>query len=223
MRVNTNSFWLIFFVISAAAELGAIIFGLTPVHLVAKPLLMITLLLYFIFATKGYPAWRTLVGIALVCSWAGDVFLMVGNRFVEGLSAFLLAHLFYISAYHKTGASNGQLKPQDMLKFVLFGIVLIWMLYPGLDDMLIPVVAYALILLSMGVWAHKRRGATSTTSFRLVAAGAVLFVVSDGLLALNRFAIEIPAERILVMSTYIAAQFMIVQGLIKHEKPGYSV
>lgn len=84
--------------------------------------------------------------------------------------------------------------------------------------MLIPVLAYALVLLTMGIWAHKRRGATSAHSFMLVSTGAILFVISDGLIAINKFAFEVPVERILVMSTYIAAQYLIVRGLLKHEE-----
>ena len=68
----------------------------------------------------------------------------------------------------------------------------------------------------MGVWAHKRRGATSASSFKLVALGAILFAISDGLIAVNKFAFPIPAERILVMSIYMTAQYLIVQGLIQH-------
>ena len=160
------------------------------------------------------------VVIALVFSWGGDVFLMMNDMFIAGLVSFLLAHIFYIIAYHKTGAANGALRPLDIIKFVLFGAVLLWVLYPGLGGLLVPVLAYMLVLLGMGIWAHKRRGATSAASFMLVSTGAILFVISDGLIAINKFAFEVPAERLLVMSTYIAAQYLIVRGLLKHEEPG---
>ncbi len=196
----------------------AILFDVQVLYLAAKPLLMITLALYFISASKGYPSWRVYVVIALVFSWAGDVFLISNDMFIAGLVSFLMAHVFYIIAYHKTGAASGKLRPLDIIKFILFGALLIWTIYPGLGGMLIPVLIYALLLLSMGVWAHKRRGATSATSFTLVATGAILFVISDGLIAVNKFAFEVPAERLLVMSTYIAAQYLIVRGLLNHEE-----
>ena len=213
-----KSNWRILFAISAAAVLMAILFDVQVLYLAAKPLLMITLALYFISASKGYPSWRVYVVIALVFSWAGDVFLISNDMFIAGLVSFLMAHVFYIIAYHKTGAASGKLRPLDIIKFVLFGALLIWTIYPGLGGMLIPVLIYALLLLSMGVWAHKRRGATSATSFTLVATGAILFVISDGLIAVNKFAFEVPAERLLVMSTYIAAQYLIVRGLLNHEE-----
>lgn len=208
--------WRILYAISAAAVLTGLLFDLQSLYLAAKPLLMITLLIYFVSATRNHPSWRAYVVAALVFSWAGDVFLISSEWFIAGLVSFLIAHVFYIIAYHKTGAAKGQLKPLDILKFVLYGVVLIGLIYPGLGDLLIPVLIYALVLLSMGIWAHKRRGATNANSFKLVASGAILFALSDGLIAVNKFAFEIPAERILIMSIYMTAQYLIVQGLIKH-------
>jgi len=208
--------WRILYAISAVAVLAGLLFGVPVLYISAKPLLMITLLLYFASATKGYPRWRFYVMAALVFSWAGDVFLISSEWFIAGLVSFLVAHIFYIIAYQTTGAATGELKTLDVLKFVAYGVVLIWVIYPGLGDLLIPVLIYALVLLAMGVWAHKRRGATSSESFQLVAIGAILFALSDGLIAINKFAFEVPFERILIMSIYMTAQYLIVQGLIKH-------
>jgi uncharacterized membrane protein YhhN len=159
-----------------------------------------------------------LVVLALVFSWGGDVFLMLDDMFVAGLASFLVAHIFYIIAYQKTGASKGRIRPFDIAAFALYGIALMWILYPGLGGMLIPVMLYAIVLLTMGTWAHKRRGATATASFRYVSAGVILFVISDSLIAVNKFAFDVPGERLLVMSTYITAQYLIVQGLLKHKE-----
>ena len=215
--VTMKPVWLILFITSAVTLFVGILVDVHMLYLTAKPLLMITLLLYFISASRGYPSWRFYVMAALVFSWGGDVFLMLDDMFTAGLASFLVAHIFYITAYQKTGAASGKLKPLDIMKFVLFGAVVMWLIYPRLGGMLLPVLAYMVVLLSMGVWAHKRRGATTAVSFTLVSAGAMLFVISDGLIAINKFAFEIPAERILVMSTYISAQYLIVQGLLKHD------
>ena len=215
--VSMRPIWLILFILSAITVFAGILLDSHMLYVTAKPLLMITLLLYFISASRGYPSWRFYVMAALVFSWGGDVFLMLDGMFTPGLASFLVAHIFYITAYQKTGAASGELRPLDIIKFVLFGVVLIWVLFPGLGGMLIPVLLYALVLLTMGIWAHKRRGATPMASFVMVSTGAMLFVISDGLIAINKFAFEIPAERILVMSTYLAAQYLIVQGLLKHE------
>jgi len=208
--------WRILYAITAAALLTGLVLDLKSLYIAAKPLLMVILLLHFVTSTQGYPAWRHLVTTALVFSWAGDVFLISGDWFVAGLASFLVAHIFYIAAYQKTGASSGNLPPLAAAAFALFGIGLLWFIHPGLNDLKAPVFLYALVLMGMGVWAFKRRGGTSGTSFRLVAAGAVLFVLSDSLIAVNRFSFAIPGERILVMSIYLTAQYLIVQGLISH-------
>jgi len=208
--------WRILYAITAAALLAGLALDLKSLYIAAKPLLMVMLLLYFVTSTQSYPAWRHLVTTALAFSWAGDVFLISGDWFVAGLASFLVAHIFYIAAYQKTGASSGSLQPLPVTVFALFGIGLLWFIYSGLYDLKAPVFVYALVLLGMGVWAFKRRGGTSGTSFRLVATGAVLFVLSDSLIAVNRFSYAIPAERILVMSIYLTAQYLIVQGLIRH-------
>jgi uncharacterized membrane protein YhhN len=215
-----TSKWQILFAISATTVILALLFDQQPIYMAAKPFLMITLLLYFLSSSKGFPAWRVYVALALVFSWAGDIFLISSDWFIQGLVSFLIAHVFYIIAYQQTGAANGQLKALDIVKFSVFGIVLIGIIYPGLGTMLIPVLCYAAILLVMGIWAHKRRGATTARSFVLVATGAMLFVLSDGMIAVNKFAVAIPHERILIMSIYITAQYLIVQGLLKHmERP----
>jgi len=216
MKAKYASWYLRLFWVSGLAEILGILMEWETVHLVAKPLLMVTLLLYFLAASTGYPSWRYLVYGALGFSWAGDVFLMAEDLFVLGLASFLVAHIFYIAAYQKTGAAKGRLRPVDAVKFVVVGLGLVWVLYPGLGDMLIPVIVYALVLLTMAIWAHKRRDATSDHSFALVAAGAVLFVMSDAAIAVNKFALEVPFEAVIVMTTYISAQYLIVRGLVAH-------
>ena len=213
-----KSNWMIVFAFVAMAVVIGILLDIPKLYVVAKPMLMITLLLHFVSASKGYPSWRIYVMAALVFSWGGDVLLMKNGMFIPGLASFLVAHVLYIITYHKTGASHGKLKLLDIFKFLLLGTVLIWVLYPGLGDLLIPVTLYALTILIMGIWAHKRRGATSTASFLMVSAGAMLFILSDSLIAINKFTFELPAERILVMSTYITAQYLIIQGLLKHDE-----
>jgi len=208
--------WRVLYAVTAVVLLIGLALDLKPLYVAAKPLLMVMLLLHFLTSSQTCPAWRHLVTMALVFSWAGDVFLISADWFVAGLAAFLVAHVFYIAAYQKTGAGDGNLQPLVVLLFALYGGFLLWFIYPGLHAMKAPVIAYALVLLGMGVWAFKRRGGTSATSFRLVATGAVLFVLSDSLIAVNRFASAVPAERILVMSIYLTAQYLLVQGLIKH-------
>ena len=213
-----KSRWQLIYATVSAATLVAILSSQTALYMLVKPLLMISLLFYFTTGSMGYPKWRIPVIFALIFSWLGDVLLLSNDLFLAGLAAFLVAHVLYIVAYHKTGAASGELKPLDAIKLAVLGAVLIAILFPKLGGMMIPVLAYAMVLLAMALWAHKRRGATSARSFMLVSSGAILFVISDGVIAVNKFAFEVPGERILVMSTYIAAQYLIIRGLLEHER-----
>ncbi|NOR18539.1 MAG: hypothetical protein GQ538_00445 [Xanthomonadales bacterium] len=212
-----KSSWQLIYAIVSVAVLVAILIDQPSLYMIVKPLLMVSLLFYFIAASKGYPKWRVLVMLALVFSWLGDVLLLSDDLFMAGLAAFLIAHIFYISAYHKTGAASGELRPLDIIKLVVLGAILVSILFPHLGGLLIPVLVYATVLLGMALWAHKRRGATSATSFMLVSIGAILFVISDSVIAVNKFAFEVPGERLLVMSTYITSQYLIIRGLLEHE------
>lgn len=208
--------WQLLYAGAALAVILGLLLDIQPLYWMAKPLLMVVLALYFLSALQGTPRWRITVVMALAWSWAGDMFLISEDFFVQGLVSFLIAHIFYIIVYQQTGASDGKLKALDIVKFGLYGAILIAIIYPGLGDLLLPVLVYAGVLLFMGLWAHKRRGATSDKSFRLVATGAMLFCLSDGMIAINKFAFTLPFERVMDMAIYITAQFLIIQGLLHH-------
>jgi uncharacterized membrane protein YhhN len=79
---------------------------------------------------------------------------------------------------------------------------------------------YALAITLMALTALFRYGRTNSTSFLLIFIGAVLFMVSDSLLAINKFHHAFSAAGALVMLTYSVAQFLIVEGALAHEKKG---
>ena len=82
--------------------------------------------------------------------------------------------------------------------------------------MKIPVMIYAMVLIVMVMNAVFRYGRTPLVSFWLVVVGALLFMASDSILAINKFYAAIPSSGPLIMITYITAQFLIVVGIIKH-------
>ena len=198
------------------------------VDLASKPLLMITLLSYYLssrFAPSNTLS-RLIVG-ALVFSWLGDVLLMlqdtIGGVFVFGLAAFLIAHIFYIFAYQQaktpeTGEANKSFVHTRLAFLIFIGVALIYMLYPTLGELLIPVIIYTIVIITMAIFALLRRGATIDKSFIMVYSGALLFIMSDSMIAINKFMSPIIQHRLLIMSTYIAAQFLIVKGILAHEK-----
>ena len=86
-----------------------------------------------------------------------------------------------------------------------------------------PVMVYGLVICSMllGVINLFRR--IDQPTFRWLVAGAILFILSDSLIALNKFAMPIPAAGFLIMSTYTVGQWMLANGISKNENHNKNV
>lgn len=96
-----------------------------------------------------------------------------------------------------------------------YGGLLYWILYDGLGVMKVPVAAYTIVIIAMLLAALNRFGKVNRTSFLLVMAGAALFVLSDSLIAINRFHTKLDYSTLSVMSTYVLAQYLIVRGCLR--------
>jgi uncharacterized membrane protein YhhN len=160
----------------------------------------------------------------------GDVFLIFQSTdplfFIGGLASFLVGHIVYIFCYRQLQIipSSKELLGSQKVRFafpiILAGTGLVTILYPLLGALRIPVMIYALAITLMALTALFRYGRTNSTSFLLIFIGAVLFMVSDSLLAINKFHHAFSAAGALVMLTYSVAQFLIVEGALAHEKKG---
>jgi uncharacterized membrane protein YhhN len=214
---------LYLFVAVSLGEILSEIMGLVYLHQACKPLIMITLGIYYFFHAEFR---STAVWLAIFFSLAGDVLLMFEDGdpkfFMMGLAAFLIAHIFYILSYrqHQDRSMETSLKGIQKIRFsfpiVLAGTGLIVVLYPSLGSLKIPVVVYAVVLIVMVLNSVFRYGRTSNLSFGLVFLGSILFMFSDSVLAINKFSKAVAAAGVWIMSTYILAQFLIIQGLAKH-------
>jgi uncharacterized membrane protein YhhN len=155
--------------------------------------------------------YRPLVVAGLLFSLAGDVFLMLPReRFVAGLVAFLVAHLLYAGAFTGDGF---RLTIAILLPFIAYGAGLLRILLPKVERALkIPVVVYAAALLVMA-WQATERGASGLPGGLFAATGALLFVASDSMLAIDRFARRFRAAEPLVLATYFAAQTLIALSI----------
>ena len=107
-------------------------------------------------------------------------------------------------------------KVRFSLPIVLAGTGLVVVLMPALGSLQIPVLVYGLVIVLMVMTALFRYGRTSPASFWLVFGGAILFMISDGTLSVNKFLAPVPYASFCIMLTYIAAQFMIVRGIVLH-------
>lgn len=217
---------LILFVGSAIAEFTVQAFSFTDIHYVSKPLLMISLLLYYLSSVNAEERSNVTIA-ALAFSWVGDVLLLFQSKeelyFIGGLLAFLVAHLFYIFAYRqfRTEDRSKELLGVQRFRFsfpiILAGTGLITVLYAHLGTLKIPVIIYALVLMFMVLNALFRFGRTSLGSFSMVFFGATLFMISDSMIAVNKFLTPIAYSGLWIMLTYVGAQYLIIEGLIRHK------
>lgn len=225
MKQERRNVFIIPFVITAAVNITGLVTGVAILSDISKPLLIPFLGGYYMAGKSIYRSKPLLV--ALFACWIGDVALMlVGlnpNWFLVGLISFLVGHVFYIITYrsHRSESAENELLMPQKIRFsipvVLAGAGLVVILFPALGPLQIPVLIYATAIIAMVMNAIFRYGRTNSRSFWMVLSGAILFMVSDSILAINKFLDPIENSGVLIMLTYIVAQFLIVEGLRSHD------
>ncbi|MFM2362311.1 MAG: hypothetical protein RLZZ316_1213 [Bacteroidota bacterium] len=214
--------WLYLFFIVLTLELFFICSNWPALRLVSKPLLMATLLAWFMAATpKGRGRW--VIILALLLSWLGDVFLMLedknSNFFIAGLSSFLLAHLTYIFYFWQVRKQNTTPIPINIITIIgisIYAVALFFFLSPGLGTLKTPVLIYAVTISTMLAMAIHTTSPTTKSNAYWSMAGAALFVCSDSLLAINKFYQPFASAGFLIMLTYALAQLLIITGAVKY-------
>ena len=213
------AFWIL-----ALLDVLGIAANIDMFHYVAKPLL-IPLLLLLLFFTKSSIGDKKLLLIGLFFSWVGDVLLLFENRhplfFIFGLVSFLTTHIFYIVYFLRVQSGNPSLLKKQPLFTVMvlaYGIGLVWQLYPGLKDLKLPVMVYAAVICTMLLCSLHIALKVSKKTALFYVFGAAAFVISDSLLAINKFYQPFTWAGVFIMLTYCAAQYFIVQGFIEQDK-----
>jgi uncharacterized membrane protein YhhN len=218
-----RNFFLYLFIAALAIELLFISIGYEKARYLSKPLLMLVLGAYFISNTNPSTRWRGLIIAALFFSWLGDILLMFESSdplfFLFGLSAFLLAHICYILFFHRVRMS-AQVKSRAWLLIIvaLYYASLITFLYPYLGEMKIPVPIYGIVISFMLLLALHLFFISNKRAGFIMLLGAVLFVISDSILAINKFYQPFNGAGFLIMLTYGLAQFFIVRGAILYAR-----
>lgn len=152
---------------------------------------------------------------ALVFAWLGDFFLMfAGDLYFQlGLGSFLLMQIGYILVFW-TGSFK-RIAIQKAVLIVAIGLFVFYLINPHLGTLFIPVLVYMLTITTMVLTTLNREGKVLSVSFRWVFYGAVLFMISDSLIAIEKFYGNVPLRQLWVMLTYMAAQYLIVEGWLK--------
>jgi uncharacterized membrane protein YhhN len=169
-------------------------------------------------------AYRTLrdrdgliLAISLLFSTLGDVFLAVNEErlFVFGLGSFLIAHLLYITLFVRNwpkplSATAGQKALAGFL--IIFSVAMFAWLWPSLGDLKLPVAIYLCAITGMGA-------AAAFADFRAVwvMAGAMLFMLSDSMIAVSKFKSPIEYGHYLIWASYFVGQLFIAFGFIREK------
>lgn len=158
----------------------------------------------------GEGARRAWFVVAVVLSLAGDVFLMLpDDRFVAGLGSFLAAHLAYVAGF--------LVDPPDATAIAVAAVVVVavaatlaapvvWSLRRRSPELTVPVVVYMVVISAMVTLALA-------TGSVLAGAGAVLFFVSDYLIARDRFVRPLVWAPLAIMVLYHLGQAGLVLSL----------
>jgi uncharacterized membrane protein YhhN len=187
-----------------------------------KPLIMLWMATYFLLHHRKQELTRPVL-IAFFFSWTGDILLMFSERnelfFFAGVGGFFLAQLTYIYIFTRFSEHGGKgyLQKNLIVGFLFLGYVagIFYLLNPGLEGLMKPVLLiYALSLIGMSMMALNRKDRVNSRSYLLVFIGSVIFVLSDSMIALDKFYRDIPLAGFLIMLTYISAQYLIMRGLL---------
>jgi uncharacterized membrane protein YhhN len=162
-----------------------------------------------------------LFALALLFSAAGDAFLAYdGERlFVPGLASFLVTHVLYAVVF--VLATQGARAPMSTGRKVTFAVIPAFaiaysvVLWPNLGALAIPVLLYIAAIVVMAMLSLRVRAIE-------VPLGAVLFMVSDSLIALGKFLWQAPWVGPLVWITYALAQLLIARGMLRLTDPSAS-
>lgn len=238
-KLLTYLYWII-----AAIEVYGEATDNDVIRFCSKPLLMIVLILLYARSIGGPAnAFHKLMVAAFFFSWIGDVALMFVPRFAEdltlmgftkdpnfflvGLVGFLIAHLLYVGAFARvTDKTAEALLPKKwwvLVPLIIYMGVLLSLLVPAINakpetqPFLIPVLVYSTVIATMTLFAINRYRRVNDQSFALVFGGALLFMFSDSIIAINKFVAPFELARVAIMVLYITAQYLIARGALNQE------
>ena len=181
----------------------------------AKPMLMITLFWYYYSNTKQLNKYFVL---GLFFSFLGDLLLLGTGEvyFIFGLLFFLIAHVFYIIMVLRLIPAR---KPKNFIMasvpFLLLFLILMNILFAGLGSMKIPVIIYAMTISFFGIVSLLLYLETKTKISLILLVGVLLFISSDTILALNLFYKTQSFYPLLIMMSYVLAQYLICRFVLK--------
>lgn len=220
------------YLLTAVVEVFAEVTDNTLLRFITKPLLMIVLITFYAQSINGnWSKIHKLMVAAFFFSWIGDVALMFvyknENFFLVGLVGFLITHVLYTISFADVSNKKADIllprKIWILIPLLAYMAGLLYLLVPAIRGVeatkpfLVPVLVYSTAIAAMVVFAINRYGRVNAHSFKLVIAGGLLFMVSDSIIAINKFLHPFSAAGIFIMALYISGQYLIAKGMLKQD------
>jgi uncharacterized membrane protein YhhN len=203
----------IVFLLVAISDVYAVITQNKSIEIIFKPLLMTVLVIVYLLLVKKPNFWLV---SGLFFSFWGDVFLLdKDNYFVFGLASFLIAHFMYIKMISKfLNEPSASKIIKSAIPFVVLFACLLFLIKDNLGEMLIPVIVYGLVISTFGTCALLNYQQEKSTSNIWLFLGALIFIASDTMIALNNFYSPKHLFDVLIIALYIVSQYLIVKAMV---------
>lgn len=161
-----------------------------------------------LFPIKGV----ILFSIGFLFSSFGDLALALDfpHSFVVGLGLFLIAHLFYIFSFYLFPRVNWNERKNIIFGILIIAVSLSLFIIPNAGEFAVPVLFYILVITTMACMASLQKIHYFTFIF-----GAVIFMASDAMIAINKFVTPIMYSGIWIMTTYYIAQGLLAKGIFQ--------
>jgi uncharacterized membrane protein YhhN len=210
------------FLIVSILDIIAVAMDYPVMQAVFKPMIMLSLMAAYYFSVAIINPWYLL---AMAFSFLGDVLLMdKNNLFLAGIAAFLGTQLIYIFIIKKRLKKS---RARDLLisivPFLIFYSLLISVLQKNLGTLTVPVMVYGMAISILGMAALLLYLQNKNSITRMLLMGAILFIVSDSMIALQKFHAARTWYPVVIMATYVMAQFLIFRFMIASEKTGDTI
>lgn len=205
----------IYFIVTAINLIGV---GLRRPVIIAfsKPLMMSTLIVYYLVVSGQR---NKIYLVALIFSLLGDIFLLDKNGyFLFGLGSFLVTQaLFIVLVKQRTKTISRTALLLSVVPFVIYLVLLMRVLAPSLEALFYPVLVYGSVISIFGICALHHYLIRRDAASRILLTGALLFIVSDSMIAINEFYSPYMIYPVAIMLTYALAQYLICQYILMEE------
>ncbi|WP_298534756.1 lysoplasmalogenase family protein [uncultured Algibacter sp.] len=215
---DKNKFTILFFSLLIADILVKLCCPVFPYRYISKPPILILLILFYYLnqSETGKNGFKwTMIGLSFFLT-ADVVLINLECKISLGIALFLvsLAKLFFcFRLSHRFDFKVRRLIPFSIIMFS-YTVGLISLVYDGLKGFFVPALISFFISLLLFQFAFLRKGVVNNKSYRLVFFGVVLFMISEGLMAIKTFRTDLPFQDGLIMFCYGASMYSIVIGIV---------